>query len=78
MPTNVDDSALTDKELEIDWEENTSMDICKGATPMKQAMQMDDGGAIYFVVKTDKDIVKVLRVDPKMEMGNQGFIKSVY
>ena len=53
------------------------MDICMGATPMKQAMQMDDSGAIYFVVKTERD-VKVLRVDPKMEMGNVGFIKSVF
>ena len=39
---------------------------------------MDDDGAIYFAVKTGRDIVKVLRVDPKMEMGNQGFVKSVF
>ena len=40
---------------------------------------MDDNGAIYFVVKDEKSaVVKVLRVDPKMEMGNVGFIKPVF
>lgn len=45
---------------------------------MKQPMQMDDKGAIYFVVKLESGLVKILRVDPDAEMGNAGFIKAVY
>lgn len=41
-------------------------------------MQMDDNGAIYFVVKTESGLVKVIRVDPNAEMGNAGFVKSIY
>ena len=39
---------------------------------------MDKKGALYFAVKTEAGLVKVLRVDPHAEMGNAGFIKSVF
>ena len=54
------------------------MDICKGVTPMKQCMQMDDVGAIFFIVKTDKGIAKVMRADPRIEMGSSDFVKCIY
>ena len=41
-------------------------------------MQMDDKGAVYFAVKTEAGVVKILRVDPNAEMGNSSFIKSVF
>jgi len=41
-------------------------------------MQMDDQGAIYFVVKLESGLVKIMRVDPNTEMGSSGFIKSIY
>ena len=41
-------------------------------------MQQDKNGAIYFCVKYDNGIVKVLRVDPYAEMGSASFIKAVY
>ena len=63
-------------EKEIEWE--YALDICKGASPMKQPMQMDDQGAIYFVVKLESGLVKIMRVDPNTEMGSSGFIKSIY
>jgi hypothetical protein len=72
-------SVMKDDEFEgVEWESNACMDICKGATPIKQTMQMDDSGAIYFAVRTENGLIKILRVDPKTEMGNQGFIKVIY
>jgi hypothetical protein len=63
-------------EKEIEWE--TSLDITKGAVPMKQSMQMDSQGAVYFAVKTESGLMKILRVDPQAEMGSANYIKSVY
>mmetsp|Transcript_1797 Transcript_1797/g.2555 ORF Transcript_1797/g.2555 Transcript_1797/m.2555 type:complete len:208 (+) Transcript_1797:3003-3626(+) len=44
---------------------------------VRQPMIMDDHGALYFMIKTGETI-KVLRVDPVIEMGGAGFIKSVF
>ena len=52
-------------------------DVFKGATMVRQPMIMDDKGAIYFMIKTANQ-VKVLRTDPLVEMGQNGFIKSVF
>ena len=41
-------------------------------------MQRDKLGAVYFVVKTESGLTKVLRVDPQAEMGSANFIKSVF
>ena len=45
---------------------------------MKQSMQMDDSGALYFAIKNESGLMKILRVDPFAEMGSANFIKSVY
>ena len=39
---------------------------------------MDKKGALYFAVKTESGLVKVLRVDPNEQMGTASFIKSVF
>ena len=39
---------------------------------------MDKLGAVYFAVKTETGLTKVLRVDPYAEMGSANFIKSVF
>ena len=67
---------FNETEKKIEWE--YSLDICRGAVPLKQSMQMDDKGAVYFAIKTETGVVKILRVDPLAEMGNDGFIKSVF
>ena len=81
MPMKMDEPKeirkyLNEVEEFVEWEE--TLDICKGAVPMKQSIQMDQKGALYFVVKTEAGVVKVLRVDPNAEMGNAGFIKCVF
>ena len=63
-------------ENEIEWE--TTLDITKGGMPMKQSMQMDDKGALYFAIKSETGLMKILRVDPFAEMGSATFIKSVF
>ena len=63
-------------ENEIEWE--TTLDITKGSMPMKQSMQMDDKGALYFAIKSESGLMKILRVDPFAEMGSATFIKSVF
>lgn len=45
---------------------------------IKQDMIMDDAGAIYFMMKTPNDTVKVMRTDPYKEMGGDGFVKVVF
>ena len=63
-------------ENDIEWE--TTLDITKGGMPMKQSMQMDDKGALYFAIKSETGLMKILRVDPFAEMGSATFIKSVF
>ena len=70
------DKYFNEVEKTIEWE--TALDITKGAVPMKQSMQMDDSGALYFAVKTEAGLMKVLRVDPYAEMGSANFVKSVF
>lgn len=41
-------------------------------------MILDDTGAIYFMMKTPNDTVKVYRADPMVEMGGAGFVKEVF
>ena len=41
-------------------------------------MIMDKDGAIYFMTRTQQGIVKVLRTNPQVEMGDSQFIKPVY
>ena len=39
---------------------------------------MDSQGAVYFAVKTEAGLMKILRVDPQAEMGSANYIKSVF
>ena len=45
---------------------------------MKQSMQIDNHGAVYFAIKTESGLMKILRVDPFAEMDSANFIKSVF
>ena len=41
-------------------------------------MQYDGQGALHFLVKYKSGITKILRVDPRSEMGDTNFIKPVF
>ena len=74
-----EDEAKYFNETEMTLEWDTSLDITKGAVPMKQAMQMDPStGAVYFAVQTEAGLMRILRADPNVDMGNANFIKSVF
>lgn len=60
---------------DAEWEDLT---ICRSGTMIKQQMLMDDKGAIYFMMLSDNGTVRVLRTDPQIEMGGEGFIKPVF
>ena len=35
-------------------------------------------GAVYFAVQTEAGLMRILRADPNVDMGNANFIKSVF
>ena len=45
---------------------------------IKQAMLRDEDCAIYFMMKYKDDTVKVLRIDPRQELGLDNFVKVVF
>lgn len=45
---------------------------------VRQQMFMDVNGAIYFMMKYGKDVIRVLRTDPTVEMGDDNFVKTVF
>ena len=45
---------------------------------IRQPMIKDTDGAIYFMMKSTDDTVRVLRIDPKAEYGDETFFKTVF
>ena len=45
---------------------------------IRQPMIKDADGAIYFMMKSSNDTVRVLRTDPNAEMGGDTFVKAVF
>jgi len=70
--------AETDPDFQLEDTEFEQMDICRGGTMIKQDMIMDDNGAVYFMMKTPNDTVKVMRTDPMAEMGGDSFVRTVF
>lgn len=54
------------------------MEIARAAKPVQHFIVQDKDNIIHFLVRYDSGLVKVLRVDPTIEMGEDNFIKSVY
>ena len=44
---------------------------------VRQQMIMDEKGAIFFMMNNQGDI-KVLKIDPSIEMGDDNFVKSIF
>ena len=69
------------KDIDPDFnkkDEFEQMDICRGGTMIRQPMIKDAEGAIYFMMKSSNDTVRVLRTDPNAEMGGDTFVKTVF
>lgn len=54
------------------------LNVCYGVQMIRQPMILDESGAIFFMMKTPNDTVKVYRADPMIEMGGDGFVKEVF
>lgn len=81
MPANraeLDKWEKTDPDFQKEDCEYEQMDICRGGTMIRQPMIKDSDGAIYFMMKSSNDTVRVLRTDPNAEMGGDTFVKTVF
>lgn len=54
------------------------MDICRSGKMVRQHMVLDEDGAVYFMMQTENDTVRVMRMDPMAEMGDHKFVKTVF
>lgn len=81
LPANKkEEEALKEKDTDFNLREGgfEQMDICRGGKMVRQRMVLDEEGAVYFMMKTENDTVRVMRMDPMAEMGDHKFVKTVF
>lgn len=75
MPLKRDKKDMDKTEAEIEWEQT---EICKGGKMVRVFMFMDPEGSLYWLMKYENDIIRVIRHNPNVEMGDENYFKKIF